>query len=285
MKYVFNPQAYARLVGAVADPFTADDGTVAPYADNYFEYDSTKRVTKEVVQGEGCSACTGGFGTFTFTYQSVSNPLFFNSWQYKTTETFYHKHNGADEALYQNIVYCNFYGEVMLKVFHDQASGNEWKTLYKYNDTSNPPATAGAGAIVMKANPSAIDNVNAHPGTPGSYNGYDENFYDLMDTTSSGDYGHIRQSDGLIKVTDYYATTDSIDETHAGGVAGYIQDTKLQHGRTDPAPAKQTQLQYYKRVASSTNGGATVYPVATSSVYRTENVEASAETTTNKNYT
>ena len=33
---------------------------MAAYADNYFEYDSSQRVTKEVAQGEGCSVCTGG---------------------------------------------------------------------------------------------------------------------------------------------------------------------------------------------------------------------------------
>jgi hypothetical protein len=60
LKYAFNPDSYARLIAAVGDPTQASDAQVAPYADNYFEYDSSQRVTKEVVQGAGCSLCGNG---------------------------------------------------------------------------------------------------------------------------------------------------------------------------------------------------------------------------------
>ncbi len=65
---------------------------MAAHADNYFEYDGSRRVTKEVAQGAGCSSCTGGYGTFTFSYATNSNnPGFgqsaFNFWKNKTIET------------------------------------------------------------------------------------------------------------------------------------------------------------------------------------------------------
>jgi hypothetical protein len=61
LMYVFYPESYARLVAEVAaDPTTATDAAVAPYADHYFEYDDQQRATKEIAQGAGCSSCSGG---------------------------------------------------------------------------------------------------------------------------------------------------------------------------------------------------------------------------------
>ena len=76
LKYVFNPDSFARLSAAVADPFTATDQQVAPYADNYFEYDAQRRVSKEVAQGMTCDCSnTGGQGTFTYSYlMNFNNP-------------------------------------------------------------------------------------------------------------------------------------------------------------------------------------------------------------------
>jgi RHS repeat-associated protein len=48
LKYVFRPQSYARLAANVANPETATDAEIAPYADHYFEYDDQFRVTKEI---------------------------------------------------------------------------------------------------------------------------------------------------------------------------------------------------------------------------------------------
>jgi hypothetical protein len=45
---------------------------VANYADNYFEYDSNRMVTKEIAQGGGCS-CGGAYGQGTSTYTRTTN--------------------------------------------------------------------------------------------------------------------------------------------------------------------------------------------------------------------
>ena len=48
-----------------------NDYLLAPYADNYFEYDNQRRVTKEIAQGQGSSAVNpAGLGTYTFTYMA-----------------------------------------------------------------------------------------------------------------------------------------------------------------------------------------------------------------------
>src|SRR5205823_5539093 len=87
LKYAVHPSSYARLAAAITDPFAATDAQLAPYADYYFEYDSSQRVTKEVAQGQGCSVCSAGLGTYTFSYTTSSNTASVNKWKVKTVET------------------------------------------------------------------------------------------------------------------------------------------------------------------------------------------------------
>ena len=67
LKYVFDAASYERLCAAVGDPTLANDAAVAPYAQQYMEYDATRRVTRHDVQGFGGTA-TDGIGTFTYAY-------------------------------------------------------------------------------------------------------------------------------------------------------------------------------------------------------------------------
>src|SRR5207248_4288589 len=137
------------------------------YADNYFEYDTTGRVTKEVVQGEGCSTCSGGLGTYTYSYSGSAFTQGFNNWVYKTVETL------PDGN--QNLVYCNWSGEVMLKVYHDATTGQDWDTYYRYD---------GGGRVVLTAYPSAVT-------------GYDETSPDLL-VSVGGHYQYLSDTSGLI---------------------------------------------------------------------------------------
>ena len=75
------PESYARLAADpnVSDPLIASDFYVAQYADNYFEYDSQRRVTKEIVEA--------GSRTFTFSYSQSAFEDGSNAWKYKTVET------------------------------------------------------------------------------------------------------------------------------------------------------------------------------------------------------
>src|SRR5204863_9114467 len=88
LQYAFGPQSYARLAAAFSDPTSATASQVAPYAEYYFEYDSSQRVTLETAQGLGCSSCSNGLGTYEYSYSLPSgNSNDYNHWQYKTIET------------------------------------------------------------------------------------------------------------------------------------------------------------------------------------------------------
>ena len=51
----------------------------------------------------------------------------------------------------QNIVYTNAFGEVMLAVYHDAGSGNNWDQFNKYD---------GQGRLILSAQPSAVNGYN-----------------------------------------------------------------------------------------------------------------------------
>ena len=104
----------AGAVTGVVVLLVASDFQVSQYADFYFEYDSARRVTKEIVQG--------GSRTFTFSYSESANADGYNSWKTKTVETL----PGGT----QNIVYSNYAGQTMLHVFKDGA--DEWLEFWKY---------------------------------------------------------------------------------------------------------------------------------------------------------
>src|SRR5207249_969600 len=86
----------------------------------------------------------------------------------------------------QNIVYCNFAGEIMLKVFHEVSpGGHDWITYHKYDE--------GTAAEVLLAHPSAV-------------NGYDDTKADLLNNVN-GNYQYLNDSSGLIETWSYAATT------------------------------------------------------------------------------
>ena len=124
-----------------------DDSVLKPasvsdphYFDNYFEYDSDHRVTKEIAGGSGCSVCDAGLGTYTYVYVSSGNTAGANNWATKTVETL------PDGN--QNIVYTNYVGEAVLSIYRDSTTGQTWPTYYMYDSD---------GRLTESADPSAID--------------------------------------------------------------------------------------------------------------------------------
>ena len=81
LKYVVGPEAYRRMDDAGLDPLTDSDGTLAPYADHYLEYDASQRVTKHTVLGQQ--------QTYTFAYTARTGTLTddYNQWRQKTVMT------------------------------------------------------------------------------------------------------------------------------------------------------------------------------------------------------
>jgi RHS repeat-associated protein len=250
LKYAFNAAAYGRLLasqgGSFANVQAASDATVAPYADEAYQYDTQQRVTQKVVAGAGSSAATpAGLGTFTSAYTASGNAAGYNSWAVKTVETLPDGNS--------NTVYTNTYGEVMLRSYRDAGSGLVWNWFTKYDAN---------GRIQLQAAPSAVT-------------GYDDTKPDLLNNVN-GSYQYLSNTAGLITTFDHYGTTTA-GETTAGGVAGYWQDTKLQQGQQGTA-ILQASAQYFLHVG----GSALVAPRATSTVYR--NTDGTGAETTSSSY-
>jgi len=146
IKYIVEPDSFSRLAADpnVADPLTATDAQVAMYADNYFEYDEQRRVTKERVEG--------GSQTFLFEYAESAFDDGVNSWKTRTTETL------PDGS--QNIIYCNYAAVPLLRVH--KSGTDEWCEFFKYDEEFN---------LVLQATPAAVS-------------GYDEQYADLLHEVS-----------------------------------------------------------------------------------------------------
>ena len=248
LEYYFSPESYARLA-AVTNPLTAINSQVAPYADDYYRYDSQQRVTMETTQGAGAT----GPGTYTYAYTTSTNASGFNSWLTKTVETL------PDGN--QNTVYTNYAGEVMLEDFKDITDPantllqtKHWITLDRYD---------GAGRLIEEAQPSAVT-------------GYNDTYADLMNFVG-GTSTYLSNTTGVIDLYDY-GTSTTATSTTAGDVVGYAKDDKVQVGQAG-TPILLDSTQYIAHTAN----GTTVYAQAASTVYR--NTDGTGAETTSDTYT
>ena len=242
LKYVLDASSYARLVAyASVNSTTVDaltDTQVAPFAAHYFAYDSQRRCTRHDIQSFGGNdSTTTGVGSYSYAYSTNPSPASDyatnnNVWYYKTIETL------PDGN--QNVVYCNYSGEVILKVFrnlHDSVSpqleGQQWGTFYKYDS---------AGRVIWEAKSSAVD-LPANLSTL-------EQYSDLLHAVS-GNYQYLNDSTGEIDVTDYYLTTTA-SATTAGGAYSYKADEKVQQGELGTSILLHS-YDYYARTVNGTS--------------------------------
>jgi RHS repeat-associated protein len=248
LKYVFEAPSYGRLTAALGtgvDSLT--DSQVAPYADYYFQYDSSQRVTEEIAAGAGASGGSSpGLGTFTYSYTTSTNTPGLNSWATKTVETLPDGNT--------NTVYTNAAAEVMLVDHHDAATSQDWDSFSEYN---------AAAEVVLAAQPSAVT-------------GYSDSYADLLHYTS-GAYQYLSSSSGLITLYDY-GTSTTAGSFSAGDVLNYLKDVKVQQGQAGTAILLQGQ-QYWAHTGSS----ATIYPLASQTAYR--NTDGTGGETTSYSYT
>ncbi|MFM7732670.1 MAG: hypothetical protein ACKO6F_04250, partial [Cyanobium sp.] len=148
LAYVLDDDSQRRLAAAGLDRNTVSNSQLAPYAMDFFAYDSQNRVNRHDQQGTGCTTCTGGIGTTTTSYFMRSGGgSGFNSWRFRTTET------GPDGN--QTITYSNGSGQTMLevrKVLVDPANpalvGKQWGTFTAYD-----PST---GLTALQATPESV---------------------------------------------------------------------------------------------------------------------------------
>ena len=144
----------------------------------------------------------------------------YNAWKRRTVET------RPDGATYT--VYSNYVGATLLSDLED-SGGNHWYTYNQYN---------ADGRLTLSAESSAVASYADGEGTDW-----------LLDVTFN--------AGGLVHETTYYSTTTATDTT-AGGVAGYVEYTKLRHGMSDANPTFVSKTEYFVRTAGDT----TVYPTA-----------------------
>jgi hypothetical protein len=121
--------AVRRATAAGLNLATATSAAVAPFATDFFAYDSQNRVIRHDVQGAGCSSCTGGIGTFTYSYATNPRPVLGSNldWRTKTTET---RPDGTER-----IVYSNARTQPMLEVIRTTEGG---VTKQHQKDRHNP---------------------------------------------------------------------------------------------------------------------------------------------------
>lgn len=170
LKLALDAAAFDKLAAFVPDPYTATDAEVAQFADYYFEYDGSQRVTREIV--------AAGSQTFTFSYTDSAFANGFNNWRRKTVET---RPDGS-----QTIVYCNSSGGTMLRIL--QSGSSKWYTFNKFDSV---------GRIILTAESSAVT-------------GYDDTKADLLNYDAvTGKYQYLSDTSGLISVFDFYTSTGS----------------------------------------------------------------------------
>ncbi len=204
------------------------DTAVQGFAENAYEYDSAGRVTSIVNKGDGCSLCTGGFGTTTFNYAVSNNDDDINSWHFKRVETL------PDSSTI--ITYSNYLGQTLLQV--TVQAGMAWMDFYHYQYDNY-----GANYLVVHAHPSAVT-------------GYDESLPDLVGYSDFVN-NFIEDHEGLIDYTDYIRL----------GTEYYLQDTYLTHGDGGIAGWPTRYYQSALNYTSHTYNGVTVYLVSDSAVF------------------
>lgn len=168
LKYAIQPAAYEQMRAAGIDPMRASEAELAAFADYYFEYDGSKRVSLERIRG--------GQEEYSFIFEDNSPvPTNVNVWATRCTET---RPDGSTMR-----VYCNAAGSSLLNILTEPsaAGGRVWYEFSQYDTGFRR---------VLFAHPSAVDSVS-EPSGPG----------DLLTVT-------LKENEGLIDYTDYYTGTN-----------------------------------------------------------------------------
>ncbi|WP_439623362.1 RHS repeat-associated core domain-containing protein [Gemmata sp.] len=234
LKYIVSGPGYDLAAATLGSATGATDVQLAPYAANYFEYDGTGRVTKEVAGGLGCPVCTAGQGELTYAYTTNATGGSMNGWATRTVETL------PDGTV--NTVFTNAFGLVILKAVQPAGAPAPWIDYYRYDD---------AGRVVLHAAPSAVT---------GYTTAYDDLVHYVADNAQ-----YLSDSAGLVTAYTYGSTTTALAGA-PGDVAGYLKQADLRQGETGTA-VPQGAWAYYLRAAAS----GIYFHLATDTLYRNEN--------------
>jgi RHS repeat-associated protein len=239
LQYTFDTDAVRRATAAGLDLATASNAAVAPFATNGYQYDADHRVVRHDVQGAGCSSCTGGIGTFTYSFAQNPKPVLGSNldWRTKSTET---RPDGTER-----IVYSNARTQPMLEVIRTTEGGvtKQHGTYTRYNSRGQAIWQVSPEAINLPANLADI-----------------EQYPDLLNEVA-GNFQYISDSSGLIEVTNYAAATTAT-ATSAGSVDRFVSSTAVIRGDRG-TPITQEAFTYFVQ----SGGGGTVTPLASRTTY------------------
>jgi RHS repeat-associated protein len=259
LKYRFGPAAYDRLVAALGTNLDAlTDAQVDDYADDYLVFDATGRVASVARAGDGCSACAGGLGTYTYTYVERAEPYTKepNAWSRKAVETL----PDGGQVTY----YANWNNDLLLKVH--TAGGQTLRWAYRY-DTVWRPVTAGRLEPTRRLVGSA---------GPGTVTGHSETLTDLVGYSGTGlGATYLSSSAGAVTKA-VLATATTATASTPGDVAGWVREEYVHRGTAEPG-VKQAAYTYLLA-----GDGKTYVPAATT-VYR--NDDGTGGQTTTLSYT
>jgi RHS repeat-associated protein len=251
LEYTFDTDAVRRATAAGINLVTAAPGNVATYATNYYQYDSQKRVIRHDVQGSGCSSCSNGIGTYTYTYvkNPVSSALVTSRWNTKTTET---RPDGT-----QRIVYLNARTQPMLEVIRTQENGitTQIGTYTRYDANGLPIWRVSPSALALPTNLADI-----------------EQYPDLLNEIA-GNFQYISDSTGLIEVTTYGTSTTATAAT-PGDVARLVSSTGVKKGDLGTTITQEA----YAYFSQSASDGSMITPLASRKTYPSESTSVWQET-------
>jgi RHS repeat-associated protein len=257
LKYVVSGSAFDRLTTYATElstpltSFTVSDEQLAPFAGHFFKYTADQTVSEEAVPGASDPVSIG------YSYEPFSDDpdwttSDYNHWTARTIES---RPDGT-----RNIVYTNFMGEVMLKVFDDPGSGGfcssterKWMTFYRYDNR---------GRLLFEAEPSAVLN-------------YDANLYTDLLGYDDGNFTLLDDSHGLITDYSYYASTNSEN----GSVYGYLAQVAIREGELG-TPIVQSRDTYVAHTARDI----TIVLSASHTVYSKDETTATGDQTTQYEY-
>jgi RHS repeat-associated protein len=250
LQYALNADAVRRATAAGLDPLTASNAAITPFATNYLEYDAWNRVTRNDVQGAGCSSCSGGIGTFSFAY--ATNPasgIREADWRTKTTIT---RPDGTEQ-----VDYANGRMQPMLQVLRtfEGATTRQFGTYTRYDGRGQAIWTVTPDAVQLPADLAVI-----------------EQYGDLLHEVNNN-FEFIKDNDGLIQVTNY-ATATTATATTGGSVDRYTASMSVMRGDL----GSQVYQSAYTYVIQSA-GGSVVVPRASMTTYRSTTATGAQVTT------
>jgi RHS repeat-associated protein len=200
-----------RMVADGLDPLVASTSTFNQYArDRFYFNERTGQVISHIDNGAAGRGRTSyqheesRFSRSDF-WRSTVDPR--TTWANVTHKTFDTPVDSSTKD--RESVFVNFYGQPLLDVRRDGATGEEFATYYRYADD---------GTLVFKADPSAVLD-------------YDRSLPGLVGILPNGTSTHIADHDGLLHVYEGWDATDpSATSTSPGGVEGKLKRYSLARG-------------------------------------------------------